>query len=355
MDDPELAVLPRAQIRDGLPIWLPTAGRGDSIWHRRNSSIPARRRRWAQAVSLDDCAVCSKPSQTQLRGRPTLITAFWKQAFPGSGLDITHAGRYSRCVYWSLVIFALASVAYAQNTDNPLAGDPKSADGGRAVFRPYCVPCHGVHGNGGRGPDLTLGLYAAGEKDSDLFRVIANGVPGTEMAGFGSDIREEDIWRVVSYIRSIAHHDATDIAGDRAKGEKSFWGKGGCGACHAVGRRGGHMGPDLTRVGEKRSRAYLRESVLEPSKDISPGYATITIVKRDGTKLTGVERGFDDFSAQLMDASGNYYSFLRSDLRSATRELYSLMPDNYSLLFKAGEIDDLLAYLVSLRLAGATR
>jgi putative heme-binding domain-containing protein len=273
-----------------------------------------------------------------------------------SGLDITHTDRYSRCVYCSLVILALASlVAYAQNTDNPLAGDPKSADGGGAVFRPYCVPCHGVYGKGGRGPDLTLGLYAAGEKDSDLFRVIANGVPGTEMAGFGSDIREEDIWRVVSYIRSIARRDAAGVAGDRPNGEKLFWGKGGCGACHAVGRRGGHMGPDLTRVGELRSRAYLRESVLEPSKDISPGYAAITVVKRDGTKLTGVERGFDDFSAQLIDASGNYYSILRSDVRSATRELRSLMPDNYSRLFNSVEVDDLLAYLVSLRHVEATR
>ena len=84
--------------------------------------------------------------------------------------------------------------------------------------------------------------------------------------------------------------------------------------------RGGRLGPDLTRSGEQRSRAYLRESVLDPSKDISPGYATITIIQRDGAKLIGVERGFDDFSAQLMDASGNYYSFLKSDVRSAKRE-----------------------------------
>ena len=223
------------------------------------------------------------------------------------------------------------------------------------MFRPYCVPCHGVSGKGGRGPDLTRGVYTAGEKDSDLFRVIANGVPGTEMAGFAGDIREEDIWRVVSFIRSIGRRDAAGIAGNRANGEKLFWVKGGCDACHAVGSRGGRLGPDLTRVGELRSRAYLRESVLEPSNDISPGYATITIVKRDGTKLIGVERGFDDFSAQLMDASGNYYSFLRSDVRSATRELHSLMPDNYGRLFNSGEVDDLLAYLMSLRLAEATR
>ena len=273
-----------------------------------------------------------------------------------SDLNVARARPCSRSLYCTFAILALtSSLAHTQTLDNPFAGDPKAADDGGAVFRQYCVPCHGIYGKGGRGPDLTRGIYTAGYKNSDLFRVISNGVPGTEMAGFASDIREEDIWRVVSYVRSIARHDVAGITGDRANGEMVFWVKGGCGVCHAVGTRGGHLGPDLTRTGEQRSRAYLRESVLEPSKDISPGYATITIIKRDGAKLTGVERGFDDFSAQLMDAGGNYYSFLKSDVRSANREMHSLMPDNYSTVFNPAEIDDLLAYLMSLRMAEATR
>jgi hypothetical protein len=56
-----------------------------------------------------------------------------------------------------------------------------------------------------------------------------------------------------------------------------------------------------------------------------------------------------------MDVAGNYYSFLKSDVRSITRGTRSLMPDQYGRLFTPAEIDDLLAYLVSLRGAETAR
>jgi cytochrome c oxidase cbb3-type subunit 3 len=65
-------------------------------------------------------------------------------------------------------------------TANPFHCDAEQIDIGRSMFRIYCAPCHGIHAQGGRGPDLTRGVYNAGEQDSDLFRVIADGVRGTE-------------------------------------------------------------------------------------------------------------------------------------------------------------------------------
>jgi len=246
-----------------------------------------------------------------------------------------------------VAILLLVPVAACAQTANTTP-DPDAISGG-AAFRPYCTPCHGVHGEGGRGSDLTRGIYSAGDTDADLFRTIANGIPGTEMPGLAADLRDEDIRRIIAFIRSIARHDVAGIPGDRTRGKELFWGKGGCGVCHVVGGRGGRMGPDLTRIGPQRSLQYLRDAVLAPSKDMLPGTATITVVQHDGKKLVGVERGFDNFSAQLMDVSGNYYSFLKSDVQSATRENRSLMPDQYGRLFPPAEMDDLLAYLVGLR------
>ena len=211
-----------------------------------------------------------------------------------------------------------------------------------------------MRGEGGRGPDLTRGVYSAGDRDSDLFRVISNGVPGTNMKGFADDLREEDIWRVVAFIRSLARHDAPAMPGDRAAGEKLFQGKGGCGACHAVNGKGGRLGPELSRVGRGRSLAFLRESVLRPNSDLEREYATITAVMRDGRKIVGIG-ALDNFTVQITDAAGNYYSFERSDLASSALELKSLMPDNYGSILTAAEIDDLLAYLVSLRGEEVTR
>jgi len=184
--------------------------------------------------------------------------------------------------------------------------------------------------------------------------VIANGVPGTEMAGFAEEIKEKNIWRIVAFLRSLARHDVPALPGDRAAGEKLFWDKGGCALCHAVNGKGGRLGPELSRIGRERSLAFLRESVLTPNSDVIPEYATITAVKRDGTKIVGVGM-LDNFTVQITDVAGNYYSFLRSELASSARELKSLMPDNYSRTLTPGEIDDLIAYLVNLRGAEAAQ
>lgn len=225
-----------------------------------------------------------------------------------------------------------------------------AAETGRWTFRILCAPCHGIRADGGRGPDLTLGTYAAGDRDEDLFRVISRGVPGTEMAAYSGRIPDEEISGLVAYIRSVAHAaDKTPIRGDVAGGEKIFWKKGACGQCHRVGTRGSSLGPDLTRVGRQRSVAYLRASVLKPDAEVTPGYATVTVVTRDGKRIVGVERNFDNFSAQFVDLSGRYYSFVREDLISMTREARSLMPSTYGQLLRESEMNDLLAYLNSLR------
>ena len=243
-----------------------------------------------------------------------------------------------------LLVFVFAAGAAAQN---PFAGNAKEADAGRALFRIRCAPCHGIKAQGGRGPDLTLGVYNAGSEDKDLFRVIANGVSGTEMPGFAVQNGDENIWRIVTYIRSIATRKEAPPSGDRSAGEKLFWGKGGCGGCHKVGERGGPMGPELNRVGRKRSLAHIRQSITEPNSDLSPGFYKITVVTKSGQKIVGAQRSFDNFSAQLMTMDGKLLSFSREDVNSADREYASLMPAYKS--FSEREMNDLLTYLVSLR------
>ncbi len=224
-----------------------------------------------------------------------------------------------------------------------------AAETGRWTFRILCAPCHGIHAEGGRGPDLTLGTFAAGDRDADLVRVIARGVPGTEMAAYAGRVSDLEIAQLVAYIRSVAHSERGAVRGDVAAGEKIFWTKGGCGQCHRVGVKGTSVGPDLTRVGRQRSVAYLTASVVRPDADVTPGFATVTVVTRDGKKIVGVERNFDNFSAQFVDLAGKYYSFEREDVSSMTREPRSLMPSTYGKMLSAGEVDDLVAYLHSLR------
>ena len=69
---------------------------------------------------------------------------------------------------------------------------------------------------------------------------------------------------------------------------------------------------------------------------------------RDGRKIVGVEKGFDNFWAAVMDVSGRYYSFQRDEVSSITREYRSLMPLNYGRLFSDRELENLVAFLASL-------
>jgi putative heme-binding domain-containing protein len=246
-----------------------------------------------------------------------------------------------------MLVCLAAMLCYGQNA-NPLANDPQAAETGRWTFRILCAPCHGIHADGGRGPDLTRGTYSVGDQDKDLYSAIARGIPGSEMPGYGDRMDADGIWRLVSYVRSVARHDTETVQGDATAGEKLFWGKGGCGQCHRVGGDGSGIGPDLTRVGRQRSLKYLRASVVTPDADITQGYGTVKVVLKDGKSISGIERNVDNFSAQFIDLSGKYYSFVREDVTSISREARSLMP-SYGTVFNPTELNSLLAYLVSLR------
>ena len=249
------------------------------------------------------------------------------------------------------LVFGFTAFLSAQT--NPFAGDSAAIDVGKGNFRIYCAACHGIHAQGGRGPDLTRGSFAAGDSDADLFRVISKGVEGTEMTAYDQRFDDPMIWRLVAFIRSAASVTPARISGDPQHGRELFNGKGGCAGCHAIGmlgaRRGGGIGPSLTRVGRERSLDYLREKLLDPAKSITPGYGTISVTLRDGRVISGIDKGFDDFSAQLLDVNRHFYSFRKEEVASMHREQRSLMPSDYGQKLSPGEQTDLLAYLVSLR------
>ena len=167
------------------------------------------------------------------------------------------------------------------------------------------------------------------------------------MPGFGGTLREDGVWKLVSYIRTISKPSVEKPTGNAAAGEQVFWQKGNCGQCHRIGFKGGSIGPELTKIGSSRSLEYLRTALTDPDKDLGPGFATITVITKDGRKLQGVQRGFDFFSAQFYDAEGNFHSYFKSDVKELTRAEKSLMP-NYSKTLSPTEINDVVTFLYGL-------
>jgi cytochrome c oxidase cbb3-type subunit III len=250
---------------------------------------------------------------------------------------------------------------------NPVVGNPAAIKEGSSLFRGNCSPCHGLsaHG-GGRGPDLTSGRWTHGSSDAEIFRTITQGVPGTQMSANGFE--DSETWAIIAYLRTLrpGARSSAAIHGDAAKGEKIFGGAAGCAICHMVKGRGGLLGPDLSRVGASRSTAYLIESIREPDKELSDGmldpnnhyglplvYDTVTVILKNGDKVIGVAKNEDTFSVQLLDTNQQLRLFLKSAVKDVVHERKSLMPAYSEQMIPGAELQDLLAYLETLR--GETR
>jgi len=236
----------------------------------------------------------------------------------------------------------IAPLLYAQH-QSP-AADLSAAESGTALFRRHCASCHGKGGEGGRAPSLT-GHLRSGDNDADAIRVVSGGIPGTEMMSYEARLGPEKIARIVAYVRSLKRSESP-LHGDAGRGASIFWGKGGCGNCHAAGNRGNRIGPDLSRIGAQRSVGYLRESLLTPDADIVNNFDGVTVVTGDGNTVRGLARSVDDFNVVLQEFSGSVRSFDRGALRSVSSGPQSLMPA-YGTVQSADEIDDVLTYLLT--------
>ena len=259
------------------------------------------------------------------------------------------------------VVLALNAHGQEKVVTNPVAGDPAAIQEGASLFRGNCSPCHGLNAQGGgRGPDLTAGRWVHGSSDADIFRTITRGVPGTEMPA--NAFEDSETWAILAYLRSLAPAKEATVSGDPAKGEKVFWGTAGCSTCHMVRGHGGVLGPDLSRVGEARSVPYLIDSIREPSKELTSGmldpnnhyglplvYDTVTVVTANGEKVVGIAKNEDTFSIQLMDTHQRLQFFLKKNLKEVTHERKSLMPVYSETMLKPAELQDLVAYLETLR------
>jgi mono/diheme cytochrome c family protein len=91
---------------------------------------------------------------------------------------------------------------------NPLGAG--AADAGAEVFRPNCEMCHGPqgHGDGPAGQSLepkpkNLASIQAAAGDDFLFWRIHDGKPGTSMVAWKGILTDEQIWQVVSFIRTL--------------------------------------------------------------------------------------------------------------------------------------------------------
>ena len=121
-----------------------------------------------------------------------------------------------------------------------------------------------------------------------------------------------------------------------------------CQVCHAIGAVGGIVGPDMVSLGASAPVDYIIESLLEPSKKIKEGYATVMVSTKDG----GIHSGFlvreDEREVLLRDATGKTDSIPAASVAKKESIPVSLMPPGLTASLRRDEFVDLVRFLSEL-------
>ena len=100
----------------------------------------------------------------------------------------------------------------AAKTKNPVKPTAESIEAGKTAYNKYCKFCHGDDAKGEgklapkdtHPPNLTDAKWDHGSTDGEIFENIKEGIgPKFDMKPMKAKMKDEDIWNVVNYLRSL--------------------------------------------------------------------------------------------------------------------------------------------------------
>jgi len=129
---------------------------------------------------------------------------------------------------------------------------------------------------------VTVGFGKAGTNDTE------SPMPDASTGSIG--LSEAELAAVVAYLQDLAGLDVTvEIPSGAAEKSaepvavaaapvspltdpQALIAKYTCAACHVISGAGGALGPDLTDIGKKQDREYIRRAIMDPAADVAEGY-----------------------------------------------------------------------------------
>ncbi len=261
----------------------------------------------------------------------------------------------------ALGFFACVPAALSQIPRDPTPvvskNSPEDVAIGKKLYEATCSRCHGLDAGGSDGPSLQGAPERLG--DEAMGGIIRGGIPGTGMNGFGS-LSAEETGQVIGYLRTLGHSADAEIAkGDLTRG-KSVYETSGCGGCHIVSGEGGGVGPELTRVGAMRGPSYLRTALLTPGTNLPQEagamergrftqFLFVRVVTKDGHSVDGTRVSEDSFTIVIKDATGHFHAFRKLEVEKVEKIPGKSVMPSFKDALSATQLDDLVAYLASLK------
>jgi len=241
-----------------------------------------------------------------------------------------------------ILLAALTALAQDKNPHTTAA----DAEAGAKIFRSHCADCHGFKGDGGKGPNLTTGVFFHGDSDAALFKNIIDGIPGTAMPS--SFFSADQIWQVVTHVRKLAETGSREKPPGNTANGKAVFAKNGCAGCHLVQGQGGSNGPELSFIGSQRPVRFLQESIEFPNANVEKEYWSAEAVDAAGVSHKGFILNEDTYVVQMLTQGKGLETLDKKNLRKLDVKKTSIMP-SYKDKINSNDMTDLVAYLWSLQ------
>lgn len=140
--------------------------------------------------------------------------------------------------------------------------------------------------------------------------------------------------------------------GDAERGRRIFREKieAGCIRCHKCEIGDSQVGPDLTRIGATKDRAYLLESIVHPDKRIAEGYEAVILTLTDDSVVGGIVVGEDADGLRIRTLGAQNPNDVKTIPRSQIKvrqRTPSAMPASLINFLSKSEIRDLVEYLAT--------
>jgi putative heme-binding domain-containing protein len=136
--------------------------------------------------------------------------------------------------------------------------------------------------------------------------------------------------------------------GDPTRGQEIFFStKAACSMCHTVGDRGGHVGPDLSRIGSIRSGRDLLEAILFPSASFARGFEPFIIATSDGQVYTGIIYRETAEALFLVTGDRSERRLPRASIEAIEQGRTSVMPEGLDANLSRQELADIVSFLLS--------
>ncbi|CAM4257787.1 HEAT repeat domain-containing protein [Zobellia nedashkovskayae] len=120
-----------------------------------------------------------------------------------------------------------------------------------------------------------------------------------------------------------------------------------CTRCHSVGSGGADVGPRLANIANILSREQILEALIEPNARLAPGYGSVVLTLKDGSKVSGILEAETDEEITLKTGEAEPLDIHISRIEKR-ENMPSAMPPMGRMISKR-ELRNLIEYLASLK------